>query len=106
MSDTAQAFAAALEVERKAALCADFETLLRVQDEKRELLPLFLSCGDQWLIDELSERARKNLQLMRQLLACIQGMVGAVGAGNESAYTASGQNSIQPAAQLTLRTRL
>lgn len=101
MSEAAQAFAAALEVERKAALCADFETLLRVQEEKRELLPRLQSCSDQALIDELSERARKNLQLMRQLLTCVQGMVGTP---NESAYTAHGQ-SVQPGAA-TLRGRL
>lgn len=101
MSEAAQAFAAALEVERKAALCADFETLLRVQDEKRELVPLIQSCTDQALVDQLSERARKNLQLIRQLLTCVQGMARAP---NESAYTASGQ-SVQPGAA-TLRGRL
>jgi hypothetical protein len=105
MSDPAQAFAEALEIERKAALCADFETLLRVQDEKRELLPLLQSHPDRALVDELSERARKNLQLMRQLLACVQGMVG-VTQESASAYTASGQNSVQPGAQTTVRARL
>jgi hypothetical protein len=103
MSDAAQAFAEALEVERKAALCADFETLLRVQEQKRELLPSLQSYPDRALVDELSERARKNVQLMRQLLACVQGMVGAT---NETAYTASGHNSVQPGALPTLKARL
>lgn len=103
MSDVVQAFAEALEIERKAALCADFETLLRVQDQKRELLPLLKECPDKALVDDLSERARKNLQLMRQLLAAVQGMVGAT---NESAYTANGQTSIQPGTQTTVRGRL
>ena len=101
MSEAVQAFLAALEVERQAALCADFDTLLRVQDEKRELLAQVQSCTDQALVDELSERARKNLQLMRQLLTCVQGMAGAT---NESGYTANGQ-SFQPGAP-TLRGRL
>ena len=104
MSEAARAFADALEVERKAALCADFETLLRVQEEKRELLPQIQSCPDRELVDELSERARKNLQLIRQLLTCVQGMVGVASAPNGSAYTANGQ-SVQPDAA-TLRGRL
>lgn len=103
MSDVVQEFAEALEIERKAALCADFETLLRVQDQKRELLPLLKTHPDQARVDDLSERARKNLQLMRQLLAVVQGMVGVT---HESAYTASGQTSIQPAAQTTVRGKL
>jgi hypothetical protein len=104
MSDVVQAFAEVLEVERKAALCADFETLLLVQEQKRELLPLLQASADQALVDDLSERARKNLQLMRQLLAVVQGMVGVDNA--PAAYTATGQNSVQPAAQLSVRGRL
>jgi hypothetical protein len=105
MSEAVQAFAEALEMERKAALCADFETLLVVQEAKRELLPSLKACTDQALVAELSEKARKNLQLLRQLLAVMQGMAGAA---NEpaAAYTANGQNSLQPAAQTTLRGRL
>ena len=104
MSDVAQAFAEALEVERNAALCADFETLLRVQEQKRELVPLLKTYPDQAVVDDLSERARKNLQLLRQLLATVQGMVGAT--LQESAYTSSGQSSVQAPAQTTVRGRL
>jgi hypothetical protein len=105
MSNVVQEFAEALETERKAALCADFETLLRVQDQKRELLPLLKACPDQALVDDLSERARKNLQLIRQLLAVVQGMVGATGE-TASAYTSNGQTSIQPAPQTSVRGKL
>ena len=104
MSDAAEAFANALEVERQAALRADFDTLLRVQEEKRELLPLLKEHGDQALVEELSERARKNLVLMRQLLVTLQGAVG-VGT-SESAYTASGHSSLVPGAQTTVRGRI
>ena len=105
MSDVVQAFADALEVERKAALCADFETLLAVQDQKRELLPLLKTCPDQARVDDLSEQARKNLQLMRQLLAVVQGMASVTNASG-SAYTSNGQTSIQPASQTTVRGKL
>jgi len=104
MSEAAEAFARALEVEREAALRADFDVLLRVQDEKRELLPLLKMSAPPEVVDELSERARKNLLLMRQLLQCVQGMLG-VGAESGS-YTASGQTSMQPGAGPTLRGRL
>jgi len=99
MSNAAEAFAAALEAERQAALRADFETLLRVQDEKRELLPALREHEDQALVAQLSERARKNLVLLRQLLATVQ---GALGVANESAYTASGHSSMQPGAQTAM----
>lgn len=102
MSDVVQAFAEALELERQAALCADLETLLRVQDQKRELLPLLKACPDQARVDDLSEQARKNLQLMRQLLAIVQGMVG-VTQESAAAYTANGQTTIAETTPTTVR---
>jgi hypothetical protein len=102
MSDVVQAFAEALELERKAALCADLETLLRVQDQKRELLPLLKACPDQARVDDLSEQARKNLQLMRQLLAIVQGMVGAT-QESAAAYTANGQTTAPETTPTTVR---
>lgn len=103
MGSAAEAFANALEVERQAALCADFETLLRVQEEKRELLPLLKEHEDQAVVEQLSERARKNVVLLRHLLGTVQGMLGV---GNESAYTASGHSSMQPGSQTTVRGRI
>lgn len=92
MLDAAQAFARALDEEREAAVRADFDTLLRVQEEKRVLLPLLKAVADPAVVDELSERARKNLRLLRHLVACVQ---GALGVTAESTYTAHGHNAEQ-----------
>ena len=102
MSEAAQAFAQALEEERAAALRADFETLLRVQEDKRALLPLLKATAEEAVVNELSERARKNILLLRQLLSCVQ---GALGISAEATYTAHGQ-SLNPAAQQTVKGRL
>jgi hypothetical protein len=104
MSDAAQAFARALEEERTAALRADFETLLRVQEDKRALLPLLKATAEEAVVHDLSERARKNILLLRQLLGCVQ---GALGISAEPTYTASGQSaSLQPVTQPTVKGRL
>lgn len=104
MSEAAEAFAHALEAEREAALCADFDALLRIQDEKRELLPVLKATADPAVVEALSERARKNLVLMRQLLQCVQGMLGLD--AEPSGYTATGQSSLQAGATPTVRGRL
>jgi len=93
MSNAAEAFARALETERQAALCADLDTLLRVQEEKRELMPLLKASADEATVADLSERARKNLGLIRHLAQCLQGMLGAAA---ESGYDANGQTSLAP----------
>jgi hypothetical protein len=104
MSDVAEAFARALDVEREAALKADFDALLRVQEEKRTLLPLLKQSADEATVLELSERARKNLRLLRQLVTCVQ---GALGVEPENTYTAYGQNAQRaPVTKLTVRGRL
>ena len=104
MSDAAQAFARALEEERSAALRADFETLLCVEDEKRALLPLLQATAEEAVVNDLSERARKNIVLLRQLLSCVQ---GALGISAEPTYNASGHSaSLQPVTQLTVKGRL
>jgi len=104
MSEAAQAFARALDEERTAALRADFETLLRVQEDKRALLPLLQATAEEAVVNELSERARKNIVLLRQLLGCVQ---GALGISPEPTYNASGHSaSLQPVTQLTVKGRL
>jgi len=104
MEDAAQAFARALEDERAAALRADFDTLLRVQEDKRALLPLLQATAEEAVVNDLSERARKNLVLLRQLLSCVQ---GALGISPESTYNASGHGaSLRPVTQLTVKGRL
>jgi hypothetical protein len=89
MSEAAQAFARALAEEREAALHADFDTLLRVQEEKRALLPHLQNGVAPELAADLQDRARKTLVLLRQLLSCVQGVLGIEVA--ESTYTAHGQ---------------
>jgi hypothetical protein len=101
MQDAAQAFAEALEVERLAALRADFDTLVRVQEEKRVLLPLVQASAPPEQARELGERARKNLGLMRMLVVCLRGHLGL---DAEPTYTAKGQTSEAP--QSALRVRL
>ena len=78
MHEAAQAFARALAEERRAALKADFDGLLRVQDEKRALLSELRAAGvDAELHRELSDAARQNVQLIRHLFACVKGYLGA-----------------------------
>lgn len=89
MNEAAQAFARALAEERRAALQADFDGLLRVQDEKRVGLSQLQSAGiDAETHRELSEFARQNIQLIRHLFACVKGYLGA---SVEPGYTARGE---------------
>jgi hypothetical protein len=88
MQDVVQAFEAALETERVAALRADFDTLLRVQDEKRALLAQLKASATPEVAGELAERARKNVFLIRHLLACLRGQLGL---DAEPTYGARGQ---------------
>jgi hypothetical protein len=101
MQGAAQAFSEALEVERQAALRADFDTLARVQEEKRALLPLVQESAAADEARELGERARKNLVLMRTLMVCLRGHLGL---DAEPTYTAKGQTS--ESLQSALRVRL
>ena len=89
MSEAAQAFARALDAERAAALRADFDALLRVQEEKRALLPELKQGLPADVVADLTERARKNLVLLRTLHSCVQGYLGI----EESTYTAQGQTA-------------
>jgi hypothetical protein len=88
MSDAAQAFAALLADERQAAIRADFDALLRIQDEKRALLAQLKQHASPELVSELAERARTNLGLMRHLVSCLRGHLGI---DAEPTYTARGQ---------------
>jgi signal transduction histidine kinase len=101
MHEAAQAFAQALEVEREAALHADFDTLVRVQQDKLELMPLVQAQETPEVARELGDRARKNLVLMRMLLACLRGQLGL---DAEPTYTARGQ--ARDSVQSALRGRL
>src|ERR1700759_2454903 len=88
MSEAAQGFARPRDEERAAALRAEFGALLRVQEEKRALLPeLKQALLPREVAADLTERARKNLALLRTLHACVQGYLGI----EDSTYTAQGQ---------------
>jgi hypothetical protein len=89
MSDAAQAFARALVEERRAAIAADFDALLRVQDEKRARLSELQAAGvDVETQRELAAIAHENISLIRHLFACVKGYLGATA---EPGYTARGE---------------
>jgi hypothetical protein len=102
MNEAAQAFARALAEERRAALQADFDGLLRVQEEKRTRLSELQVAGvDAQVHRELADAARQNIQLIRHLFACVKGYLGATA---EPGYTARGE--VAPASVAHLRGRL
>jgi hypothetical protein len=102
MNPAAQAFARALEEERRAAVHADFDGLLRVQEEKRSRLSELQAAGvDAETHRALTEAARQNIQLIRHLFACVKGYLGA---DAEPGYTARGE--VAPAAPKHMRGRL
>lgn len=102
MHEAAQAFAHALAEERRAALHADFDALVRVQEEKRVLLTSLVQAGlDESLKRELAEAARQNIALIKHLFACVKGYLGAQA---EPGYTARGETA--PARVHHLRGRL
>jgi hypothetical protein len=94
MHPAAQAYRDALEREHAAALRADFEALLVVQDEKRALVP---SMREATLSDEevetLAVQARANIALMRHLVQCLQGAAGVNNAG--ATYSARGEARLE-----------
>jgi hypothetical protein len=102
MHEAAQAFARALAEERRAATQADFDGLLRVQEEKRVCLSQLRDAGiDAEAHRELSEAARQNIVLIRHLFSCVKGYLGA---DAEPGYTARGE--VAPASGNHVRGRL
>jgi len=102
MHDAAEAFSRALAEERRAALQADFDALLRVQEEKRALMPSLREAAiDPELTKKLGEAARQNVALIRHLVACVKGYLGA---SAEPGYTARGETA--QAALHTVRGKL
>jgi hypothetical protein len=101
MHDAGQAFARVLEAERDAAMHADLDALLRLQDEKRALMPLVQAQAAPEVARELAERARANLSLMRHLLACLRGYLSL-----EAEPTYSARGEALPSGHGALRGRL
>lgn len=87
MSDIASVFGQVLDEERQLALRADVDGLAAIQDKKRELLSQ-LSSSDvpEREIAELKLKALTNVQLIRHLVACLQGL----SAPPAPTYTAGG----------------
>lgn len=99
MDDTAiEAFAMALGEERRAAMQADFDGLLRVQEQKRALMPALREAAmDEDTHRELSEAARENIALIRHLFVCVKGYLGSDAEPN---YTSQGESAPAPASFL------
>ena len=80
MFDVAAEFDKALDHERKLALSADVDGLGAIQEEKRALLDQLLSSGAASTeTARLREKATSNVQLIRHLVACLQGLSAPVG---------------------------
>lgn len=91
MSDVVQEFAAILENERVYALRADVDALGSIQEEKRALLDKLCASGvPEAESAKLREMALANVQLIRHLVACLQGLI----APESSTYTAGGGRSM------------
>lgn len=77
MGQAATTFSSVLEREHHAAVTADVEALASLQDEKRAALTALHEdeeLGEEELAS-LRARAMANVQLIRHLTVCLQGMV-------------------------------
>jgi hypothetical protein len=91
MGQAATVLSSVLERERKAAISADVDALSLIQDEKR--LALSALAKDETSGEELASlrlRATANVQLIRHLTMCLQGMLAPHGA----TYNAGGARPI------------
>src|SRR5688572_3648501 len=92
MGQAATMFSSVLERERQAAVTADVELLAALQDEKRAALTA-LHSDEELTEDEMASlraRAMANVQLIRHLTVCLQGMV----APQAPTYTAGGARPV------------
>jgi hypothetical protein len=93
MGRAATVLSSVLERERKAAISADIDALSQLQHEKR--LAMAAMANDETSEDELGSlrsRAMANVQLIRHLTMCLQGMLAPQG----STYTAGGARPTGP----------
>lgn len=92
MGQAATMFSSVLERERQAAITADVDALAKLQDEKRAALTA-LHSDEELTEDEMASlraRAMANVQLIRHLTVCLQGMV----APEAPTYTAGGARPV------------
>jgi hypothetical protein len=88
MEDVVTEFAKVLETERQIALRADVDALGAIQEEKRVLLDKLLASGaPEAETENLRKKALANVQLIRHLVACLQGLSTPPGGPT---YTAGG----------------
>jgi hypothetical protein len=75
MSDVVAELADLLETEHRLALSADVDALATLQEEKRAVLTrLLASDATPEQTQGLRERALANVQLIRHLVVCLQGL--------------------------------
>jgi hypothetical protein len=75
MLDVVAEFDKVLEHERALALSADVDGLGAIQDQKRALLDqLLVSGAPRTETEKLQKKALSNVQLIRHLVACLQGL--------------------------------
>jgi hypothetical protein len=93
VSERAREFGELLAREREAALHADIDALTEVQERKRAVLSELRSSpvadSD---ISQLIARAHENIGLIRHLIVCLRGCLGAEA---EPTYSASGERKPQ-----------
>jgi anti-sigma factor RsiW len=87
MLDVVAEFRKVLDSERAFALRADVDGLAAIQEEKRALLQQLLASGaPEAETAKLKQQALSNVQLIRHLVACLQGLSSPPAA----TYTAGG----------------
>lgn len=91
MGQAATVLSSVLERERKAAISADVDALSLIQVEKRLALnALQMDGASPEEVETLQARAMANVQLIRHLAMCLQGMLAPSGA----TYNAGGARPI------------
>ncbi len=99
----AQRLSRLLEHERIAAISADVDRLMQIQDLKREAIGAVNAQNTPpHEIDALATAARNNIVLMRHLVQCLRGFAMV----EDNAYGATGERTAVAAASGQLRGRL
>lgn len=94
MTDAAAEFSQLLDREREAALRADVEGLVELQEHKRQLFDRMRTGELPGRIpNELVVRAHANIGLIRNLVSCLRGCLGGE---SEATYTSKGLRSNAP----------
>ncbi|MET0339386.1 MAG: hypothetical protein ABW252_00205 [Polyangiales bacterium] len=77
MNEVVAEFEHVLEIERALAISADVDGLASLQEEKRAVLQRLLASGaSPEASQKLREKAFANVQLIRHLVVCLQGLSG------------------------------